>query len=746
MSQTRIEEIVSLAFRDATSRQHEYVTLEHLLHALLADDLIQELLNDIEISVEELLKDNLSYIENEIEKSPTEITGSKKTLVLERVFHRAITQGIFVGRTPIGPLDLLISILSENQSHAAYFCQKHDLTRETLAKYAGADPEMADDIELPHSKEAAAARRGNGRQTAIDKYCDNLNERAHLGKIDSLIGRVTEVEHLVQTLARRKKNNVILVGDPGVGKTAIVEGLAKRIIDEDVPETITDNVIYSLNISALLAGSKYRGDFEERMKAVLKELEAQPDAILFIDEIHMIMGAGAGGGGSMDIANLIKPALQQGTLRCIGSTTNDEYQEKFEKDAALVRRFLKITVVEPTPEEAKEILRLSMDSYSNFHNMSISEHAINAAVDLSVQFMHDKRLPDKAFDLIDSAFARQRTYPEDEQLLLIDKEQIEQECSRIARVPLEIIASVDKSNTNHIDIEAGLQLSVFGQDDALTTLSNAVYVAQAGLKDPNKPMGSYLFAGPTGVGKTEAAKSLSDLLGMPLVRFDMSEYQEKHTVAKLIGAPPGYVGFGDGKAGNGILINELEKNPNCVLLLDEVEKAHPDVLNVLLQIMDNGMVTGSNNKKVSARSALLIMTSNLGAAQAERNVIGFGDNTNTTASDEAIKKFFSPEFRNRLDAVVKFKKLNEEHILSIAEKFMKEVAVLATDRGYKVKWNKSVLKWLVKKGFDSAMGARPMHRTIYKHVKDPLAKKILFDTDGSKTITLKISNDSIILV
>lgn len=735
----RLQKIVQDAFQEAIDRQHEYVTLEHLLVALLDDTDIVKLLDDMEVSTDEILNEARSYLDNELERLSEKIGLAKKTIALERVFQRAVAQGYFVGKSVTDPFDILASILSEQNSHAAFFCNKHGLTKDTLTEKVADSFEQAE--PMPEGADAGAARR-SGRQSALDNYCVNLNEEATNGGIDSLIGRQWEVESLVQTLARRKKNNVVLVGDPGVGKTAIAEGLAKRIVEQDVPDTVQGKTIYSLDVGLLLAGSKYRGDFEERMKDVLKELEEQPDSILFIDEIHMIMGAGSGGQNAMDVANLLKPALQRGTLRCIGSTTVDEFQEKFEKDAALKRRFERINVDEPTPEEAKDILRASMPAYEKFHNMEIDDNAVDVAVDLSVQFMHDKRLPDKAFDLVDSAFARQRTFPESEKVYQITKEMIEYECSRLARVPIEVIARVDDEKRDVVNIEEGLKLQVFGQDSAITTLSDAVYMAQAGLKDKERPMGNYLFTGPTGVGKTETAKSLSNLLGMPLVRFDMSEFMEKHTVSKFIGSPPGYVGYGDGKAGNGMLVTELEKNPNCIMLLDEVEKAHPDVLNVLLQLMDNGMISSSSGKTVSARNALIIMTSNLGAADAERSKIGFGDNDNTQASVEAVNRFFSPEFRNRLDAIVKFDKLAQDQINLIAEKFLNEVAENAKERGVKLKWNKGVLTWLSEKGFDPAMGARPMKRAIADHIKKPLARKMLFE-DLSNVVTLKVKDGEI---
>ncbi len=748
MSDEKLQRIAQLAFKEAIDRRHEYVTLEHLLVALLADTDVIALLEDMDVSTDGIIEDATSYLDTEIESLPDDIGGAKKTVALERVFQRAVAQTYFVGKQIADPYDILSSILSEKNSHAAYFCQKHGLSRESFTET------IADQIKeepVGHGMDAGQPRRG--KQNALDQYTVNLNDEAEKGNIDDLIGRQWEVESVVQTLARRKKNNIVLVGDPGVGKTAIAEGLAKRIVEEDVPDTIMGKTIYSLDVGMLLAGSKYRGDFEERMKDVLQELEDKPDSILFIDEIHMIMGAGSGGQSAMDVANLLKPALQKGSLRCIGSTTVDEYQEKIEKDAALKRRFERVNVTEPTVQEAKEILLASMPSYESFHNMPIDKEAVETAVDLAVQFMHDKRLPDKAFDLVDSAFARARTFPDAVDLgedvgevkigeVRIDKAAIERECSRLARVPLDVIARVDKDQRDVVDIEEGLRLQVFGQDQALTTLSDAVYIAQAGLKDKERPMGNYLFTGPTGVGKTETAKALSQLLGMALVRFDMSEFMEKHTVSRFIGSPPGYVGYGDGQAGNGMLVTELEKNPNCILLLDEVEKAHPDVLNVLLQLMDNGMVSSSSGKKVSARNALVIMTSNVGAVDAAKNRIGFGSQDNSDAGIEAVNRFFTPEFRNRLDAIVQFGKLGKDNIDKIAEKFLIELKESTAERGIKLKWNKGVLAWLSEKGFDPAMGARPMKRAIAEHIKKPLARKMLFE-DVGKTITLKVNDGSI---
>jgi ATP-dependent Clp protease ATP-binding subunit ClpA len=744
MSEERLHRIVQVAFQDAVNRQHEYVTLEHLLMAVLADLEVAAFLEAMGVSSDEIQLDTHSHLDTEISRRSEPESQAKKTIALERVFQRAVAQGYFIGRSETDPLDILGSILSEEHSSAAFFCQKHGLTKELLTENV-ADTDK-DNEDMDTTTGAPAARGQRASKSALEQFAVNLNEQAISGEIDDLIGRAWEVQALVQTLARRKKNNAILVGDPGVGKTAIAEGLAKRIVEGDVPETIQGMTIFSLDIGLLLAGSKYRGDFEERMKEVLKELEARTDGILFIDEIHMILGAGSGGSSAMDVANLLKPALQRGTLRCIGSTTVDEFQEKIEKDVALKRRFERVDVAEPTVEEAKKILHASMPAYKMFHSMDITKEACDTAVELSIKYIHNKKLPDKAFDLVDSAFARQRTYPEAEAgNLTITKDLIERETARLARIPLNIITSADQESGSTPDVEAGLQLSVFGQDSAIETLADAVYVAQAGLKDSTKPLGCYLFTGPTGVGKTETAMQLSNLLGTKLVRFDMSEFMEKHTVSRFIGSPPGYVGYGDGKAGNGALITEIENNPNCILLLDEVEKAHKDVLNVLLQLMDKGKISSSSGKEVNAQNIILIMTSNLGAADAAKNKIGFGDNDNAVAGDDAVKKFFSPEFRNRLDAIVPFNKLGKDIVMSIATKFMTELKTSAAERGFKLKWNKSVLTWLAQegRGFDAAMGARPMKRAIFQHIKKPLARQMLFG-DINKAITIKVKDDKII--
>lgn len=733
MANERIELMVSKAFKLAEGYNHEYVTLEHILCVLFEDQDIIDLTVALGSDPLAICDTSYAYCSTELVdiKNPAFMDTPRKTAALERVFNRAFTQALFAGRASLSPLDLLLSMLVESNTAAAHICTQFGLTREKILEY------------LTENEEEEITGEMSKSDQILHKYTINLNKEADRNNLDPLIGRDSEVEALVQTLARRKKNNIILVGEAGVGKTAIAEGLATRIVDAEVPETVQGHTVYSLDIGALLAGTKYRGDFEERMKEILDVLEKRDDAILFIDEIHMIMGAGSAGQGSMDVANLLKPALQKGKLRCIGSTTYEEYREKFEKDRALARRFYKIDVPEPSASEAKQILQQSIPQYEAFHDMQITNEAIYAAVDLSVQYLHDKKLPDKAFDVVDSAFARQRTSPVETRRKVIEEDDIKLEISKIARIPLDTIVNTKKREVQMVNIEQKLRERVFGQNEAIDVLADAVYISKAGLKSKDKPVGTYLFTGPTGVGKTETAKAISELLNMNLVRFDMSEYQEKHTVAKLIGAPPGYVGHGDGKTGSGQLINELEKTPNCVLLLDEVEKAHPDVLNVMLQVMDNGMVTSSDGKSVSARNAVVILTSNLGAADSEKNVIGFGGGKHDGAQDKAVKNFFSPEFRNRLDAIVKFNKLSIGHINQVTDKFLNELKYMVKDRGIDLTWTPEVTSWLSKRGFNETMGARPMAREINENIKKPLARKMLFDGAGHDKIEVQLVNDEI---
>ena len=735
MSNERLELMVTKAFKIAEEFSHKYVTLEHVLCVILEDQDVIDVIVELGGDPLQISDHTYAYCHTELQEIKiTDTLRPTKTQALERVFNRAFTQALFNGRQQLTTVDVLLSILSEKNSFATYICSDNGVTRETLLEHlADKNDQPEIDSNDPRSKKEAVLR----------KFCVNLNKEAEQNKLDPLIGRKEEVDLLTQTLARRKKNNVVLVGDAGVGKTAIAEGLAHRIVTADVPETIQGHTVYSLDIGALLAGTKYRGDFEERMKEILDILETRDDAILFIDEIHMIMGAGSAGQGAMDVANLLKPALQKGKLHCVGSTTYEEYREKFEKDRALARRFYKIDVPEPSPAEAREIVTQSIATYETYHNLQISPEAIQAAVDLSVQYLHDKKLPDKVFDVIDSAFARQRVTETGKRKSLIDEDLIKYEISKLARIPLDTVVNVKKRETQMINIEQKLRDRVFGQDQAIDLLADAVYISKAGLKSKDKPVGTYLFTGPTGVGKTETAKAISELLNMHLVRFDMSEYQERHTVAKLIGAPPGYVGHGDGKMGSGQLINELEKTPNCVLLLDEVEKAHPDVLNVMLQVMDNGMVTSSDGKSVSARNAVIILTSNLGAADSEKNVIGFGGGKHDGAQDKAVKNFFSPEFRNRLDATVRFNKLDRSHINKVTDKFLNELKYMVKDRGVTLTWTPAVTDWLSDRGFSETMGARPMAREINENIKKPLARKMLFDDSELSDIQVDINNDTV---
>ena len=737
MSERKIEQIVERTFNLSKDYKHQYVQVEHLLAIILDAEEVEDILMDLGVEAKEISRELYAYLEQEIETQP-EGKDPKKTVMLERVFNRAFTQALFNGRSSLDPRDLFISILSEKQSPACYLLSVHGITRESVVQYLS-DPEIQ---EIP---ENVTSNKPSKQERMLKKFCANLNEQAATGEIDPIVGREEQLEALTQTIARRKKNNVVLVGESGVGKTAIAEGLAYLINEDSVPDIIKNHTVYSLDIGALLAGTKFRGDFEERLKEVLDILESRDNTILFIDEIHMIMGAGNAGQGAMDVANLLKPALQKGKLRCIGSTTYEEYREHFEKDKALNRRFYKVDVPEPTPEDAKRIVVNSIPAYELYHNIAYTQDALHGAVDLTHQYWHNKFLPDKAFDVLDAAAARQKLLPAEQQKPVLDLDDIRYEVARMTRLPvaqLVLTKTSEYKKEQQIDIEQALRVKVFGQDEALERLADSIYIAKAGLKDPNKPIGNYLFTGPTGVGKTETAKQLSEIMSMELVRFDMSEYQERHTVAKLIGAPPGYVGYGEGGQGSGLLVNKLEEHPNCILLLDEIEKAHPDVSNVLLQIMDNGMISSSDGKTVSARNAIVILTSNLGARDAEKNLIGFGQGKNESANEEAVNSFFAPEFRNRLDAVVQFKKLNQKLMYSVTEKFIKELDAMLEPRNIVLEYDQEVIEWLTAKGFTETMGARPMARVINEKIKKPLAKQILFGQDVD-LVKLSIQEDDI---
>ena len=738
MSSDKIQELVDKTFTLSKDYKHHYVTIEHLLAIIIDTEEIQDIFADIGVDPKDVSRDVYEHLEQSVEKWDEEnFKEPKKTVMLERVFHRAFTQALFNGRNTLDTRDLLISILSEETTPAAFLLNQRGINRDSLVRF------LTDNID---DRADDSKSQLNKQERLLRKYCDNLNESAAEGKIDPIVGREEQLEQLVQTISRRKKNNVVLVGESGVGKTAIAEGLADLINEDRVPDIIKGHTIYSLDIGALLAGTKFRGDFEERLKEVLDILEEKDDTILFIDEIHMIMGAGNAGQGAMDVANLLKPALQTGKLRCVGSTTYDEYREHFEKDKALNRRFYKVDVPEPSPEDAKRIIVNSIPAYELYHNVAYEKEALHGAVDLTHQYWHNRFLPDKAFDVLDAAAARQKLLPAEQRKPVLELDDIRYEVAKLTRIPVDQLVLTKDSEYKkeaQIDIEKALQTKVFGQDEALERLADSIYIAKAGLKDPNKPIGNYLFTGPTGVGKTETAKQLSSIMSMELVRFDMSEYQERHTVAKLIGAPPGYVGYGEGGQGSGLLINKLEEHPNCILLLDEIEKAHPDVSNVLLQIMDNGMVSSSDGKSVSARNSIVILTSNLGARDAEKHGIGFGSSdSNNEAQDQAVKSFFAPEFRNRLDAVVQFKKLDNKLMRKVTVKFLGELDAMLAPRNVVMEYDDTVVDWLTRKGFTPSMGARPMARIINEKIKKPLAKQILFGTDVN-LVKLSIKDDTI---
>ena len=704
-----INEILEKAFRFALHKEHEYVTLEHLTLVLLENKEIQDYFMAMGLSTQPVLEDILIFLNGQDYLVVSGLTKPRKTQSLERAFNRAFTQALFNGRAGIAPQDMLLSILSEKNSHACYYLAQHGVTKETF-------------LDAISKSNKPGNKNSNQAEKLLNEYCINLNEEAKQEKIDPLIGRNEEVGTLSQILARRKKRNAILVGDPGVGKTHIVEGMARRIVEGQVPPTLKNSVIYSLDMGSLMAGTKYRGDFEERIKQVIEVLEDKSDAILFIDEIHTIVGAGAAGSSNTDMANLIKPALTRGNIQIIGSTTWEEYRETIEPERALARRFTKLDVKEMDADSCKTMLHAIMPEYEKFHGIEVQTEAIDAVVDLSVKHMHDKFLPDKAIDILDSAMALLKVSQRDTFLTLDD---VKLEISKQAKVPVEQL------NTKHevveYDYEQAIKKRVFGQDQAVEKLLDSVYIAKAGLKELNKTMGNYLFVGPTGVGKTELAQQLANCLGMELLRYDMGEYMESHKVASLIGAPPGYVGYGEGGAGAGKLVNDLEQNPSAVLLLDEIEKAHPDVLNILLGIMDNGMLTSSNGKTVSCRNAILILTSNLGARDGERSRIGFDNSPNSSASKEAVNRHFTPEFRNRLDAIVEFNRLSKEQVRPIAMKFVREMNELLKERNISIGVDDNALNKLVEDGFDEKMGARPMKRLIAEKIKKPLSKKIVFE-------------------
>lgn len=728
-----LEQIFEFAVSLANEHNHEYVTLEHFLHSLVTNESFAKLLTSFGADVKSLTKDVTKFIQEDLKEivNPN-IDRPKKTHTVDKVLNRAFTHVLFSGRHVIEPIDCFISMFAEKKSHATYFIRKANIDKDKFLSFIQKEA-VRDETEEPRELQS----RNPQAERMINQFCTNLTAKAKAKKIDPVIGREKELEELQLVLARRNKANVMLIGDPGVGKTAIAEGLARKIVEGTVPKFIQDHTVYNLDISAMLAGSKYRGDFEERLKAVLGAIEKKGKSIIFIDEAHMMNGAGAVSGGSNDMANMLKPALSKGTLKVIASTTWEEFRKHFEKDRALMRRFQRVTVDEPSEATSIKILKGLKKYYEKHHGVKITNQAIIDSVTYSVKYMSDKKLPDKAIDLIDCACARFKI--KDEENGVVDHDEILFEVAKIANLPLEQINS--KEGVNLASLEKNLRSKVFGQEKAIESLLDKVFIAQAGLKAVNKPVGSFLFVGPTGVGKTEVAKQLASNMGVKLVRFDMSEFQEKHSVAKFIGAPPGYVGFDDNA---GQLITNLQEHPNCILLLDEVEKAHPDVLTIMLQLMDNGFITGSNGKKADGRNAIIIMTSNLGAADADKNSVGFGSLERDSDPKDAINRFFAPEFRNRLDGIIKFGKLDQINMIKVVKKFIDELNALVKDKNIHIKPNAEAVEYLIAKGFNAKMGARPLQRTIDEYIKKPLSKEILFGklTNGG-VVEVSVEKDNL---
>lgn len=732
---TALQYVFDKAVNDAKKLQHEYVTLEHLLYAMLCEEnfetTIKEFGSDPEL-IKKNLENHLKTKMDEIKVASDHKVKPKKTASVERVLNRAFAQVLFRGEENIDVVDVFVSILSEKRSYALFAIQQAGIEKEKFVSYINAGVESGADEDQENIGIA---------NKALKAFTTDLNAAVANGKIDPVIGRSDEVEQVALALGRRTKSNVLMVGDPGVGKTAIAEGLAWKIVNGEVPKFLKDYNVFSLDIGSMLAGSKYRGDFEERFKLVLQALQKKGKTVMFIDEAHMISGAGAGGQNSAnDLANMLKPALGKGNLKVIASTTWEEYRKYFEKDRALMRRFQRVTIDEPTPEMAVKILKGIKKYYETFHEVEITDSAINAAVSLSVKYQADKKLPDKAIDLIDVACSRFKVNDQEDNKI-IDENNIQFELAKMVNIPEEQVA--EKETENLAQLEKNLKNSVYGQDSAIESIVDKILVAQAGLKPDNKPIGSFVFMGPTGTGKTETAKQLAHHLGVQLVRFDMSEYQEKHSVSKFIGAPPGYVGFEDNA---GQLIIKLQENPNCVLLLDEIEKAHPDVSAVLLQLMDNGKITGSNGKEADARNCILVLTTNLGAKEAEKNAIGFGDSLDRDYEDGELKKYFSPEFRNRLDATITFAKLSKEVMLKIVGKFLCELKDQIKNKNIQLTVSDEALDYLVDKGFDPKMGARPLQRVIDKDIKRSLSRMMLFgDLKNGGKVSIEVNDSGLVL-
>lgn len=729
-----LEQAIHTALAQANERRHEFATLEHLLLALLDEPDALRVMRACSVEVEELRQTLLEFIEEDLSNLVVDVEGSEAvpTAAFQRVIQRAAIHVQSSGRTEVTGANVLVAIFAERESNAVYFLQEQDMTRYDAVNYiahgVAKDPAYgesrpvtgADDEEAEAVNASAKAGEEEKKESALAKYCVDLNSKAEAGDVDPLIGRDHEVERCIQVLCRRRKNNPLLVGDPGVGKTAIAEGLAYRIVNGETPEVLSETTIYSLDMGALLAGTRYRGDFEERLKAVVTELEDHPDAVLFIDEIHTVIGAGATSGGAMDASNLLKPALQGGKLRTMGSTTYKEFRQHFEKDRALSRRFQKIDVNEPSVPDTIKILKGLKEYFEEHHSVKYTADAIKTAVELSARYINDRKLPDKAIDVIDEAGAAQHLVVASKRRKTIGTKEIEAVVAKIARIPPKNVSKDDAEVLK--DLEKTLKRVVFGQNKAIEALSSAIKLARAGLREPEKPIGNYLFAGPTGVGKTEVAKQLASTLGVELLRFDMSEYMEKHAVSRLIGAPPGYVGFDQG----GQLTDGVDQHPHCVLLLDEIEKAHPDVYNILLQVMDHGSLTDHNGRTVDFRNVILIMTSNAGASELAKAAIGFGRDRREGEDTAAIERTFTPEFRNRLDAVISFAPLGKEVILQVVEKFVLQLEAQLMDRNVHIELTRPAAEWLADKGYDDKMGARPLGRVIQEHIKKPLAEELLF--------------------
>jgi ATP-dependent Clp protease ATP-binding subunit ClpA len=727
MLSRNLEKTLHRALAYANERRHEYATLEHLLLALCEDQDAMAVLRACSVDLEKLRRDVAHYVDNELGNLVSNhVEDAKPTASFQRVLQRAAIHVQSSGREEVTGANVLVAMFAERESNAVYFLQDQEMTRfdavnyisHGIAKAPGrSETRRVQGAEEEERSEGGKAKRGHD---ALDAYCVNLNKKARNGKIDPLIGREHEVDRTIQILCRRQKNNPLYVGDPGVGKTAIAEGLARRIVQREVPEVLQNATIYALDMGALLAGTRYRGDFEERLKAVLAELEATPGSVLFIDEIHTVIGAGATSGGAMDASNLLKPALAGGNIRCIGSTTYKEYRNYFEKDRALVRRFQKIDVNEPSVEDAVKILRGLKPYYERHHKVRYTAEAIRTAVELSHRYIGDRKLPDKAIDVIDEVGAAQMLLPENKRRKTITAKEVEAVVAVIARIPAKSVSRDDKEVLKNLDRD--LKTMVFGQDPAIEALVAAIKLARAGLRDQEKPIGSYLFSGPTGVGKTEVARQLARTLGIELTRFDMSEYMERHTVSRLLGAPPGYVGFDQG----GLLTDAIDQHPHQVLLLDEIEKAHPDLFNILLQVMDYGKLTDHNGKSVDFRNVILIMTTNAGAAEMAKPAIGFGSEVRIGEDNEAINRMFTPEFRNRLDAVISFSALTPQTIGRVVDKFILQLEDQLADRNVQIMLDDAARDWLARKGYDKLFGARPLGRVIQEHVKKPLAEELLF--------------------